>query len=171
MSKDGDKLTDILSNTEMKRLDAVWELFINEIVFLSEQLMVLKHVSIPYSIEPDSMSTVNPNHPISEGLFQTMGLPSSFSTLLLNRGQKLNSESCRSMTSLPIQPWSDIASPKSEWINLLAWQAYSSNWSSSMPHKCRCRALQLKLQKINIHLHVFLVCNIFQRISCIGNDF
>ena len=46
VSKDGDKLTDILSNTEMKRLDAVWELFINEIVFLSEQLMVLKHVSI-----------------------------------------------------------------------------------------------------------------------------
>lgn len=42
---DGQQINDVFSDTEVKRLDAVWELFTNECTFLTDHLMVMKHVS------------------------------------------------------------------------------------------------------------------------------
>lgn len=49
----------IISDTERKRREAVWELFKSECVFLIDHLMVLKHVSLSALVQNCDVCSVN----------------------------------------------------------------------------------------------------------------
>lgn len=46
MTAEDESIMMTLPVREVKRLDAIWELFISECTFLIDHLMVLKHVSV-----------------------------------------------------------------------------------------------------------------------------